>query len=99
MRFSEMRNGDDHEAVDDEEQAFHLVFRAMRIDLDNLTTKAIKAYTVFCRNSQGELGDIMDRKLKWSQEEKLWIEKMETIYDLRINSIRKRAHEAMELLG
>ena len=50
MRFSEMRNGDDHEAVDDEEQAFHLVFRAMRIDLDNLTTKAIKAYTVLCRN-------------------------------------------------
>jgi hypothetical protein len=25
--------------------------------------------------SQGELGDIMDREIKWPQEEKVWIEK------------------------
>jgi hypothetical protein len=26
--------------------------------------------------SQGELGDIKDRELKWSQEEKIWIAKI-----------------------
>ena len=99
-----MRNGDTHGAVEDEEQAFCLAFRAMGKDLDNITTKPTKAYMVLCRNSslpdlalnlesrgdtfpsgpmavllisQGELGDIKDRELKWSQEEKAWIGKEE----------------------
>ena len=46
-----MRNGGGHEAVEDEEQAFCLAFRAMGKDLDNITTEAIKAYMVLCRNS------------------------------------------------
>ena len=50
MQFSGMRNGDCHEAVEDEEQAFHLAFRAMGKDLDNVTVEAIKAYMVLCRN-------------------------------------------------
>ena len=29
--------------------------------------------------SQGELGDIKDRELKWSQEEKAWLGKRESI--------------------
>jgi hypothetical protein len=33
--FSGMRNGGGHEAVEDEEQAFCLAFRAMAKDLDN----------------------------------------------------------------
>jgi hypothetical protein len=39
MKFSEMRNGDGPEAVGDEEQAFHLAFRAMGKDLDGITIK------------------------------------------------------------
>ena len=49
--------------------------------------------------SQDELGDIKDRKSKWSQEDKVWIEGLEFIYDLGINSIRRRLHEATESLG
>ena len=37
--------------MEDEEQAFCLAFRAMGKDLDNITTEAIKAYMVLCRNS------------------------------------------------
>ena len=51
IQFSGMRNGGGHEAVEDEEQAFCLAFRAMGKDLDNITTEAIKAYMVLCRNS------------------------------------------------
>ena len=51
MQFSGMRDGGGHEAVEDEEQAFCLAFRAMGKDLDNITTEAIKAYMVLCRNS------------------------------------------------
>ena len=51
MQFSGMRTGDTHGAVEDEEQAFCLAFRAMGKDLDNITTEAIKAYMVLCRNS------------------------------------------------
>lgn len=39
-----MRNRDGHEAVEDEEQALYLAFRAMGKDLDNITTRAIKTY-------------------------------------------------------
>ena len=46
-----MRNGDDHEVLEDEEQAFCLAFGDMGKDLDNITTEAIKAYMVLCRNS------------------------------------------------
>jgi hypothetical protein len=45
-----MRNGDDHEVLEDEEQAFCLAFGDMGKDLDNITTRAIKAYMVLCRN-------------------------------------------------
>ena len=51
MWFPGMRNGGGHEAVEDEEQAFRLAFRDMGKDLDNITTEAIKAYMVLCRNS------------------------------------------------
>ena len=51
MQFSGMRNGGGHEAVEDEKQAFCLAFRVMGKDLDNITTEAIKAYMVLCRNS------------------------------------------------
>ena len=51
MWFSGMRNRDGHEAVEDEEQAFRLAFMDTGKDLDNLTTEAIKAYMVLCRNS------------------------------------------------
>lgn len=44
MWFSGMRNGDGHDAVEDEEQTPYLAFRAMGKDLDNITTRAIKAY-------------------------------------------------------
>jgi hypothetical protein len=50
MQLSGMRNGCGHEAVDDKEQIFYLAFRAMGKDLDNITTEAIKAYMVLCRN-------------------------------------------------
>ena len=50
MWFSGMRNGDGHEVMEGEEQALHLAFRAMGKDLDNITTEAIKAYMVLCRN-------------------------------------------------
>lgn len=51
MQFSGLRNnGDGHEAMGDKEQAFHLAFRAMGKDLDNITIETIKAYIVLCRN-------------------------------------------------
>ena len=43
-----MRNVGGHEAVEDEEQALRL---AMGKDLDYITTEAIKAYMVLCRNN------------------------------------------------
>ena len=46
-----MRNRDGHEAVENKEQAFYMSFRPMGKDLDDITTKAIKAYMVFCKNS------------------------------------------------
>ena len=48
---------------------------------------------------QSELGDIKDRELKWSQEEKVWLEIIGIYYDLGINNIRRRVHEGMEFLG
>ena len=39
MWFSGRSNGGGHEAVGDEEQAFHLAFRAMGKDLDGITIK------------------------------------------------------------
>ena len=51
MQFSVIRNKVGHRSVEDEEQAFCLAFRAMGKDLDNITTEAIKAYMVLCRNS------------------------------------------------
>jgi hypothetical protein len=51
MWLSAIRNGDGHEAIEDEEQAFLLVFRAKGKGLDNITTEAIKAYITLCRNS------------------------------------------------
>jgi hypothetical protein len=53
MQFSGIRNGGGHghKAVEDEEQAFCLTFRAMGKDLDSITTKTIKTYMVLCRNS------------------------------------------------
>ena len=50
MQFSGMRNGGGHEAVEDEEQAFCLAFKAMGKNLNDITTEAIKAYMVLCRN-------------------------------------------------
>jgi hypothetical protein len=46
MWFPRVRNGGGHEAVEDEEQVFCLVFRAMGKNRDNITTEVIKAYTV-----------------------------------------------------
>jgi hypothetical protein len=46
MRFSGMRTGGGHEAVEDKKQTFHLALK----DLDNVTTEAIKVYMVLCRN-------------------------------------------------
>ena len=43
--------------------------------------------------SQGELGDIKDRELKWSQEEKAWIGKEEGIYRKQEN------HRLVYLIG
>ena len=42
--------GGGHEAAEDKELASFLAFRVMVEDLDNITTTAIKAYTVLCRN-------------------------------------------------
>ena len=42
MQFSGMRNGDGHEAVEDEEQAFCLAFRATGKDLNKISTGALK---------------------------------------------------------
>ena len=47
MQFSGIRNGGDHEAVEDEEQVFLLAFRAMGKDLVNLNTKTIKILWAF----------------------------------------------------
>jgi hypothetical protein len=49
--------------------------------------------------SQDEFRDTRDKELEWFQEEKVWLEKEEFIYDSGINSIKRRVHEAMELLG
>jgi hypothetical protein len=51
MHFSGIRNDHGHEAVENEEQAFCLAFRAMGKVLDNIITETIKAYMVLCRNS------------------------------------------------
>lgn len=48
--------------------------------------------------SQDDFRDIKDRKLEWPRKERVWIEKYRNLYDLGINSIRRRVHEAMELL-
>ena len=48
MQFSGMRNGGGHEAVEDEEQAFCLAFRAMGKDLDNISIETIKPYMSLC---------------------------------------------------
>lgn len=50
MRFSGMRSGGGREAVEDEQQAFYLTVRTMGKDLGNITTEAMSAYTVLCRN-------------------------------------------------
>ena len=50
MQLLGMRNGDGHEAVKDEEQELHLSFRVMGKQLGSITTRAIKAYRVICRN-------------------------------------------------
>ena len=42
MQFSGMRNGDGHEAVEDEEQALHLAFRVIGKYLDNIIIRTIK---------------------------------------------------------
>lgn len=49
--------------------------------------------------SQDELSDIKNRELEWTQEERVWIKKWKFIYDLEINILRSRVHDAMELLG
>jgi hypothetical protein len=46
-----MKNGGGHEAVGDGEQMFQLDFRAMGKDLDNITSEAINANMVLCRNN------------------------------------------------
>jgi len=46
-----MRNGSGHEAMEVEEQAFYLNFRAIGKDLDNITTETIKPCMVLCRSS------------------------------------------------
>ena len=51
MRFSGLRNRDGHEAVEDEEQALYLAFRAVRRDLDNITTHPITANMVLYKNN------------------------------------------------
>ena len=45
-----MKNGGDHEAMEDEEQTVLLALRVMRKDLHNITTETIKTYTILCRN-------------------------------------------------
>jgi hypothetical protein len=48
---SEMKKEDSYDAVENEEQAFCLAFRAMEKDLDNITIRVIKAYIVLGINS------------------------------------------------
>jgi hypothetical protein len=55
-QFSGMMNGDGYEAVEKEEQAILLAFRAMGKDLYNITTSSIKAYIVLFEN--GSLPDL-----------------------------------------
>ena len=50
FQFSEMRNRDGYEAVEDEEQASTWAFRAMEKDLDNITIETINAYMDCYRN-------------------------------------------------
>jgi hypothetical protein len=45
-----MRNGDGHATMEDQDQAFYLAFKVMGKDLDNIITRAIKAYIVFFGN-------------------------------------------------
>jgi hypothetical protein len=81
MQFLGLRNESDHESVGVKKQAFYLVFMAMRKNLDNITTEAIKASMALCRNySLQDLslnlklyeeiyvpsGPIKHRELKWS---------------------------------
>jgi hypothetical protein len=47
MQFLGMRNGGGHDAVEDNEQSFHLAFRTMGKKLENITTEALM---VLCRN-------------------------------------------------
>ena len=51
MLFSGMRNGFGLEAVEDKEKNFCLAFWAIEKDLDKVTTKAIEANMLLCRNS------------------------------------------------
>lgn len=51
IQFSRMKKRGSHEVSKDKEQAFRLAFRVMGRDLDNITTEAIKAYMVLCRNN------------------------------------------------
>ena len=44
-------NGVDCEAVEDNEKDFCLAFRAIGKDLDKVTTKAIEANMLLCKNS------------------------------------------------
>jgi hypothetical protein len=51
MLFSGMSNGVGREAVEDKEKDFCLAFRAIGKDLDKVTTKAIEANMLLCKNS------------------------------------------------
>ena len=51
MCFSGMRDGVGCEAGEDKEKGICLAFRDMGKDLDNITTKDIKANILLCRNS------------------------------------------------
>jgi hypothetical protein len=50
MQFSRIRNENGHEALKDEEQALYLAFSAMGKDLDNITSRDIKAYIALFGN-------------------------------------------------
>ena len=51
MLFSGMSNGVGRQAVEDKEKDFCLAFRAIGKDLDKVTTKAIEANMLLCKNS------------------------------------------------
>lgn len=50
MQFQGMKTGGDHKTIEDEEQTFLLALRDMGKYLHNITTEAIKAYAMLCRN-------------------------------------------------